>query len=243
VSDEEILEAARACLLAQGPAVSVATIAQRVGVSGPAVLKRFGSKEQLVNRALLSESPPDLSQGPEPGPLRPQLVAILLRTERLLLNAAPRLATMRAGGVQGSQWLDRPHPRRARENLLAWLKKARTTHHLAHPDLEAAADLLISLVEARGFLAWVDPSWVKPGRAWASRAVDAMFADLQPARLPVRSGPRQGRRKAGAANVFLAGLAFVLLVGGGTPAAAPGSQEPIDFDDERLGAGRSSFAG
>ncbi len=80
VSDDDILVAARRCLLQQGAAVSLDTIAHCVGVSGPAVLKRFGTKEQLVTRALLSDAPPDLSGGPEAGPLRPQLVAILLRS-------------------------------------------------------------------------------------------------------------------------------------------------------------------
>lgn len=178
VSDEAILEAARACLLTHGPGVSVATIARQLGVTGPALLKRFGSKDRLVAMALLSEEPPDLSTGPTPGPLRPQLVAILLRTERRVLNAVPRLATMRAGGVRASQWLDRPYPLRARQNLHAWLQKARETHGLEHPDLAAAADLLVSLVEAREFLAWVEPSWAKPGRTWATRAVDAVFHSL-----------------------------------------------------------------
>ena len=179
VSDEAILEAARNCLLRDGPGVAIARIAEQVGVSAPAVLKRFGTKEQLVTRALLSEAPPDLSPGPDPGALRPQLVAIMLRIEPLVMNAVPRLATSRARGIQGSQWLAKPHPSMARRNLLAWLRKARASHQLRHPDLESAANLLVSLVEARGFLKWVDPAWVKPGRAWAARAVDAIFPDLQ----------------------------------------------------------------
>lgn len=196
VSDEEILEAARACLLANGPSVAVAVIGARLGISGPAVLKRFGTKERLVTRALVSEPPPDFSHGPEPGPLRPQIVAILLHIERLLLQAAPRLATLRAGGVKASQWLDEPHPRKARSSLLGWLEKARTTHGLTHPDLDAAADLLISLVEARGFLAWVEPTWVEPGEEWAARAVDALFGELTMALRKTRTR-RQRSRKAG----------------------------------------------
>jgi AcrR family transcriptional regulator len=196
VSDDEILEVARTCLVRYGPAVPITTIAQRLGISGPAVLKRFGTKEQLVTRALLSEAPPDLSQGPEPGPLRPQLVALLLRIERLLLTAAPRLATLRAGGVRGSQWLGEPHPRKARRSLLVWLKKARASHRLSHRDLDAAADLLVSAAEARGFLAWVDPSWVKLGRVWATRTVDAVFGDLDSK--PIQ--PRRQIRKKGTAK-------------------------------------------
>jgi len=195
VSDKNILEAARTCLLDNGPSVTVAAIAERLGVSGPAILKRFGSKENLVMRALLSEPPPDLSNGPGAGPLRAQLVETLLHTERLLLGAVPRLATLRAGGTKASQWLDKPHPRRARASLRGWLEKARKTHGLSHPDLEAAADLLISLVEARGFLSWVEPTWVEPGDAWASRAVDALFGVTEPVKRGART-TTASRRKA-----------------------------------------------
>ena len=197
VTDEDILDAARTCLLDSGPSVTVAAIAERLGVSGPAVLKRFGSKENLVMRALLSEPPPDLSRGPDPGPLRAQLVETLLHTERLLLGAAPKLATLRAGGVKASQWLDKPHPRKARESLRGWLEKARKTHGLSHPDLDAAADLLISLVEARGFLSWVEPTWVEPGDEWASRAVDALFGVLEPVKRRARA-TTESRKKVGA---------------------------------------------
>lgn len=52
VSDEEIIEAARACIMEFGPAVSTSTIAKRVDVSAQALLKRFGGKENLVLAAL-----------------------------------------------------------------------------------------------------------------------------------------------------------------------------------------------
>ena len=196
VSDQEILDAAQACLLAHGPSVAVNVIGERVGISGPAVLKRFGSKENLVARALLSEAPPDLSQGPTSGPLRPQLIAMLLHIERLLLQAAPKLATLRAGGVVASRWLAKPHPRVARRNLLAWLEQARHSHGLSHADLEAAADLLISLVEARGFLAWVEPTWVDAGDSWAARAVDALFGRLTASRPKARPARKPAGRPA-----------------------------------------------
>lgn len=193
VSDEEIIEAARACLLAHGPSVSMAAIGKKVGISGPGVLKRFGSKENLVVRALLTEAPPDLSHGPAPGPLPEQLVALLLTLERLLRQAAPRLATLRAGGVTASKWIKTPRPRLARRNLRHWLERAQESHGLAHPDLETAADLLISLVEARGFLSWVEPTWVDPGTGWAARAVTAVFGHSLDAEATVaRTGSEAG---------------------------------------------------
>ena len=178
VTDDQILAAARACLFARGPSATVDEIARQIGVSGPAILKRFGSKERLVLRALVSEEPPDLSQGPRPGPLRSQLVTVLLQLERLVQQVAPKLATLRAGGVKASERIARASPRLARQHLRSWLECARRSHGLAHADLAAAADILVSVVEARGFLRWIDPSWVDGGRQWAPRAVDALFGDL-----------------------------------------------------------------
>jgi len=205
VSDEQILDAARACLLEHGAAVPVATIGQRLGISGPAVLKRFGTRENLVTRALVSEALPDMAGGPSPGPWRPQLTALLLQTERLLLQAAPRLATLRAGGVVASRLWARDHPRAARRHLVAWLEAARRTHGLVHPDLATAADLLVSLVEARGFLTWVEPTWVEAGDEWAARATDALFGGTERPRTTAqarrRAAPRPRRSTTGAPRV------------------------------------------
>lgn len=244
MSDHDILEAARASLLAYGPSVSVAEIARRVGLSGPAVLKRFGSKETLVARALLPSGPkPDWSRGPDPGPLRPQLVAMLHRAEQLLSEAAPRLAALRAGGVELSRWLNDSPPRRARRALHTWLEKARRTHGLSHPDLEAAADLLVSLVEARGFLAWAEPTWVESSDDWAARAIDAVFGvegSAAAARRPTvsRRSARSTRRIGVAlgshvptgllAAAVLAGLSFGCTGGSSSPAAD--EPEPVRVD-------------
>ena len=175
VSDEEILDAARLCLIARGPATTVDEIGRRLGVSGPAILKRFGTKENLVFRALTADAHPDLSQGPGPGPLRPQLVAALLQIERAVRQVVPRLATIRAGCVSASELMANAPPRAARRRVRAWLEQARESHGLTHPDLDSAADLLVSLVEARAFLIWMEPTWVDDGDDWAARAVDALF--------------------------------------------------------------------
>lgn len=201
VSDDQILAAARACLFARGPSATIDEIARQVGVSGPAILKRFGSKERLVMQALVSEELPDLSQGPQPGPLRSQLVAVLLQLERLVQEAVPKLATLRAGGVKASERIAQAPPRLARQHLRSWLERARRSHGLAHADPAAAADMLVSVVEARGFLSWIDPTWVDGGRQWAPRAVDALFGEVmrtltrpRPASAPTAT-PRRARAR------------------------------------------------
>ena len=53
ISDQEILEVVRSCVLDEGPAVSTQIIADQVGVSQATLFKRFGNKVHLITRALL----------------------------------------------------------------------------------------------------------------------------------------------------------------------------------------------
>ena len=73
VTDEDILRAARDCALDHGPGVSMELVAERLGVTPPALLKRFGSRKALLLAAL---RPPDelpwmraLEAGPDGRPL------------------------------------------------------------------------------------------------------------------------------------------------------------------------------
>ena len=52
ISDEDILRIAMECVLEKGPSVSTTIIAERIGVSQATLFKRFGSKVELLRRAL-----------------------------------------------------------------------------------------------------------------------------------------------------------------------------------------------
>ena len=52
ISDEDILRMAMECVLEEGPSVSTTIIASRIGVSQATLFKRFGSKTELLRRAL-----------------------------------------------------------------------------------------------------------------------------------------------------------------------------------------------
>ena len=58
VSDDVILEAARAVFLEQGPGASTQSIADRLSVSQAALFKRFGTKRDLMIAALMPPVPP-----------------------------------------------------------------------------------------------------------------------------------------------------------------------------------------
>ena len=88
VSDEELLKIALKCFLEHGSEASAQIIADRVGLSQPALFKRFGTKEELFMRAL---APPEhlpiidwLEASPSPGPFRPQFVHLLEKVTEML---------------------------------------------------------------------------------------------------------------------------------------------------------------
>ena len=52
ITDEQILQTMRASVLEHGPAVSLDLVAEKLKVTGPALLKRFGTRQALMIEAL-----------------------------------------------------------------------------------------------------------------------------------------------------------------------------------------------
>jgi AcrR family transcriptional regulator len=99
VTDEELLKIALGCFLEQGPNVSTQVIADRAGLSQPAVFKRFGTKEELFLQAI---APPEhlpvldwIDASPSPGPIRPQLVQLIERVWETLSWVLPQVRLLR----------------------------------------------------------------------------------------------------------------------------------------------------
>jgi len=180
VTDDAILEAARACVTEHGPGVSLSTIAARVGLSAPALLRRFDSKEDLVFRALLPPGPPAyvaLLATPAAADSRQVLRTLLARTAAEFTHVGPALAALRMSPTPVDRVfpVDRPAPPvRARNDLAAWLAHAHEHGQLTCPEPAAAAELLLGAAEARGFFRWVGPRLVEPADdvAWAAALLD-----------------------------------------------------------------------
>ena len=103
ISDKEILNVACDCFLEHGPGDSIQVIADRVGLSQPALFKRFHTKEELMLAALL---PPDLSSliewldsGPTQDDIYPQLKELIERLWTAVKNAVPRIAVLHLSGI------------------------------------------------------------------------------------------------------------------------------------------------
>ena len=58
ITDEQILDTTRTCVLEHGAQVSLDVVAERLGVTAPALLKRFGCRQELMVNALRPPAPP-----------------------------------------------------------------------------------------------------------------------------------------------------------------------------------------
>lgn len=179
VSDAQILDAARESVLEHGPRVSLNEVAQRVGVSQPALLKRFGSRRQLMLKALVPTSPPPwiegLSHGPDARPFAAQLRSLIAAIGEDVEKKVPCLSALRESGIPREEVLACLDPSLPRANLkavTAWLERAVAMGLLAPRAfrLESAAAILIGAVSARYHVQHVF------NRPW-TKASDEEFAE------------------------------------------------------------------
>lgn len=155
-SDEEILVAAREVFLEHGPAASTGLIAEAVGLSQPALFKRFGTKDHLLIQALMPG--PDitwvqaLERGPDERPIRVQLEEILHMATEFFERTMPCLMTLKAAGIDLPALLrsmPEPPPLRARRTARAWFQRAMDQGRIRPCSADAAALTLIGSVQSR----------------------------------------------------------------------------------------------
>src|SRR5262249_48956528 len=98
VTSEAILDAARACAVERGPSVSLEVIAERLGVTPPALLKRFGSRGAMMIAALRTVEQPSwvegLAKGPADGTLEEQLRALFSQILEFFSSEAARMSAL-----------------------------------------------------------------------------------------------------------------------------------------------------
>lgn len=158
ISDEQILDAARRAVLEGGPSVPLHEIAGRLGVTEPALLKRFGSRTELLLAAL---RPPDdppwiewLNQLPDDRSFPEQLTEVLSTMLAYLAEVVPCLTVLRESGIPHDRIVDvrRPAPLRAVPALTRFLERARERGLVESDLLEDAAVAILGAVQSRAFL-------------------------------------------------------------------------------------------
>ncbi len=158
VSDEQILDAARRLIRTRGPHVPVEAIAAEVGVSQQAVLKRFGSRDQLLIQTLRPPPTPAffaaLQEGPDQRPFVEQLADISVAVASLIATQAQDFAALRWSSASIKDVLVPPDappaPLAAVQQVSSWLQRCADRGLIRHDvDVEATALALIGALQVR----------------------------------------------------------------------------------------------
>jgi AcrR family transcriptional regulator len=154
MSDEQILGAMRASVLELGPSVSLDLVAERLGVTGPALLKRFGTRQRLMIEALKPpEEPTWVKQHRDVDgrPLGEQLEALFTDIWVFFSEAVPCVMALRESGIDMEHWREAvgPGPLRGLAALVRWLERARERGLIESDDLETAAYTMLGALHLR----------------------------------------------------------------------------------------------
>lgn len=177
ISDQQILETMRSCVIERGPQVSLDVVAEKLGVTSPALLKRFGNRQELLIRALLPGHEPqwvhDAEQGPDARPLAAQLEELFGRISETFAELVPCLTALRQSGIRMESIAERhPSPARGLKALRGWLETARARGLVAGQELETAATAMLGAVQSNIMLAHLYK------RTWSPRSQREYVKDL-----------------------------------------------------------------
>lgn len=159
-----ILSAARAVFHEQGCNATVEDVASAVGISGPALFKRFGTKQALMLEALRPSASTDwldaAQDGPDARPIRDQVLEISKGLARWLDDIVPATAILRAAGhhpevIHAEYGL--PKPSLMRRGLAGWLTRATDSDKLQIDSPEVAAMIWLGSLQVRAFLTHLAP--------------------------------------------------------------------------------------
>lgn len=185
VTDQQILNAARRCLLERGTGVTAADIGRELGVSHTTLFHRFGSKENLLLAAL---GPPAeipwvaiLESGPDQRPIREQLVALGTQMSGYFQELQKGVSLLQAAGVDPSKAhkgeAAESAPERARRALVGWLARAQAQGRLGPCDTDALASTILSALYGWAFTAGVcgKSTSATSGAQYVERFVDLLW--------------------------------------------------------------------
>jgi AcrR family transcriptional regulator len=193
VLDEEILEVARACFIEHGASVSTEAIAARLGVSGPALLKRFGSKRELLKAAfsvgVMSPAAVQWLQKVEAGPdereIPEQILEMARAIDAFFRKMVPAFAVLREAGLTAEEMRGEekePPPVRAHLTMTGWFRRTQEQGRLRAGDPDVMASLFLAGLQHRYFLAHVTNQTIPPEEEdpWLERMVDIFWRGVAP---------------------------------------------------------------
>lgn len=161
ISDEQILAAMRACVIERGPAVSLEKVADELNVTAPALLKRFGSRQELLLKALKLPSPDRLLAAfdapTDERPLEAQLASLFEETWAFFAEAIPCVTALRESGLGNDQILRaaKTGPLNTIKALTRWLERAQQKGLIESAAHESVATAMLGALQTRVFTSHV----------------------------------------------------------------------------------------
>ena len=158
ISDEDILRIAMACVLEEGPSISTTTIAERIGVSQATLFKRFGSKAELLRRALFLPLHVrkifSILKHPEGISAVEQLSYLYQQLYAFFDEMVPCWSMLHSAGIRfrNGPLEEEDPPIQARRLLETWIRQKQSTGEIRseiHP--EVAAIGMIGALQSRSF--------------------------------------------------------------------------------------------
>lgn len=158
ITDEQILQMMRSTVLEQGPAVSLDVVAEKLGVTGPALIKRFGTRQNLMLAAL---KPPETwpwvekYQRSDARPIEVQLEELLTDIWEFFAEIIPCMMALRQSGIDPEkiQHSKMPAPLKGMQGLTKWIESAREAGLVEVADAETAAASMLGGLQFRLFSA------------------------------------------------------------------------------------------
>ena len=154
ITDEQILRTMRASVLEHGPAVSLDLVAEKLKVTSPALLKRFGTRQALMIEALKPPEEPTWVQSHrevDGRPLEAQLEGLFTDIWEFFAEAVPCVMALRESGIEDHLWQKAvgPGPLRGLTALVKWLELAKAERLIDTDDLETAAYTMLGALHMR----------------------------------------------------------------------------------------------
>lgn len=161
ITDEQILSTMRTCVLEHGAGVSLDVVAHKLGVTSPALLKRFGNREGLMVAALKPPENPAwvarFAKGPDDRTLEAQLTELFQALWDFFDETIPCIAALRESGI--------PHERIFGEKkhaavgaikaIASWVGQAHERGLVEADAPEAVATAILGSLQVRAFTAHV----------------------------------------------------------------------------------------
>lgn len=189
ISNEKILDMARQCLAEQGGSVSTQFIADQLGISQATLFKRFGSKVNLLQKAVSLPGKAHavlshLKKAPTEAPVREQLEIICLKFHTLFDEALPLWSALHTSGLGFPENLpENSPPVLARKYFTEWLRMLQEQRRIrGNAEAEAVAIAILGAIQHRSVRTHIlkDNTLKQSKEEYVSSIIDVFWKGLSP---------------------------------------------------------------